>query len=114
MSKKVNLDASMNSVFQRLGQRHTKRAKEISDISNLKSQAMFLPSKDMEIFLNALKNPPEPNEKLKALLHGERIPNNAKPHKFISETTSGIGFCSICYSDDINDGCHITEGIDES
>jgi hypothetical protein len=28
-------------------------------------------------------------------------------HKYIADTTSGIGFCTVCYSDDEHDGNHI-------
>jgi hypothetical protein len=29
------------------------------------------------------------------------------PHKYKKNTTSGIGFCDICYSDNEDDGNHI-------
>ena len=45
-------------------------------------------------------------DNLRRLIHGE--PCRLLPkHKYAAETGSGIGFCTLCYSDDMNDGNHV-------
>ena len=44
---------------------------------------------------------------LLALLQSKNSPLTCPPHQYIPETTAGIGFCSVCYSDNRNDGNHL-------
>jgi len=75
--------------------------------ANLIPKTWHLSQKDMDYFLEVLANPPKPSAKLRALLRGEKLPIDTPPHKYKQETTCGIGFCEICYSDDANDGNHL-------
>lgn len=66
-----------------------------------------LNKEDLNVLLELLQNPPEPNENLKALMQGKPLPITTPSHVYKENTTSGIGFCEICYSDNANDGNHI-------
>ena len=54
-----------------------------------------------------LEYPPAPNDNLKALMQGLPAPITTPPHKYIADIVSGIGFCTVCYSDNEQDGNHI-------
>jgi hypothetical protein len=78
--------------------------------ANLIPQTIYLSEKDMEFFLGQLEKTPFPNERLKALLRGETyIDPDCKPHIYDADTTSGLGFCKICYTDDGAHPIHIKE-----
>jgi hypothetical protein len=75
-------------------------------LANLIPEEIYLSPEDMQLFLDTLDRPPEPNKKLKALMHNEKYTPDCPPHKYIKNTTSGIGFCEICYDDNINSDIH--------
>ena len=73
----------------------------------MKIHKIYLCQEDYDYFLSILNNPPESTPALLALLQSKNSPLTCPPHQYIPETTAGIGFCSVCYSDNRNDGNHL-------
>jgi hypothetical protein len=73
----------------------------------MKHVILHLSKIDQEYLHSVLENSPEPSPALVALLSGKKLLSKIPVHKYKKEKTCGIGFCSICYSDDIHDGNHI-------
>ena len=84
-----------------------KKPKKKINLNELIPQTIYLSKIDYDFFLEQINNPPAPSPALIALMQGKKLPTIYSRHKYIPETSSGIGFCSVCHSDNINDGNHI-------
>ena len=97
-------DADLFSVYKRLSQ------KETNDVKHFASIKSSLSKKDEDFDVKSFENSQKPSPALMALMRGEiYISPDIEPHKYIPETTAGIGFCQICYNDDRNHPIHIKE-----
>jgi len=84
-----------------------RQKKKQFELTDLIPHTILLSEADMKFLLEQCAKPPAPTPALIALMQGKKLHPTCPPHKYIPNTASGIGFCSVCYSDDMTDKNHI-------